>query len=54
MYDFPMLEMGDLLGINTDLRIYSNSIPHTEMSTLSDWLFFQKVRLINCDKLLYL
>ena len=29
VYDFPMMEIGDLFGINTDLRIDPNSIPHT-------------------------
>ena len=29
VYDFPMLEVGDIFGINTDLRINHNSIPHT-------------------------
>ena len=27
-YDFPMLEIGAFFGINTDLRINPNSIPH--------------------------
>ena len=29
VYDFTMLEIGDYFGINTDLRIDPNSIPHT-------------------------
>ena len=29
VYDFPMLQIGDFFGINTDLRIDPNSIPHT-------------------------
>ena len=29
VYDFPMLEIGDFFGINTDLRIDPNSILHT-------------------------
>ena len=31
VYDFPMLEIGDFFGINTDLRINPNSIPHTDV-----------------------
>ena len=27
VYDFPMLEMGDFFGVNTDLRINPNLIP---------------------------
>ena len=30
VYDFPMLEIGDSFGINTDLRIDPNSIPYPE------------------------
>ena len=29
---FPMLEIGDIFGINTDLRINNNSIPYSGMS----------------------
>ena len=32
VYDFPMFEIGDFFGINTDLRIDPNSIPHTDYS----------------------
>ena len=28
VYDFPMLEIGDFFGINTDLQIDLNSIPY--------------------------
>ena len=37
VYDFPMLEVGDFLGINTDLRLDPNSIPYPVFS--SDDLF---------------
>ena len=35
VYDFTMLEIGDFFGINTDLRIDPNSIPHTGTSIFS-------------------
>ena len=31
VYDFPMLEIGDIFGINTDLRIDPNSIPYPDL-----------------------
>ena len=31
---FAMLEIGDIFGINTDLRIDPNSIPYPESSEL--------------------
>ena len=31
VYDFPLLEIGDIFGINTDLRIDPNSSPYTEL-----------------------
>ena len=39
-HNFTMLEIGDFFGINTDLQIDPNSIPHTD-ETFSDptWTF---------------
>ena len=38
VYDFPMLEIGDVLGINTDFRINPNSILDTALPYILQWV----------------
>ena len=35
VYDFPVLEIGDVFGINIDLRINPNSIPDTDAKSIT-------------------
>ena len=38
VYDFTMLEMGDFVGINTDLRTDPNSIPYPAIGSFNSTL----------------